>query len=65
MHYYDIHGYSKFIHYLGGAIIRRGDYSSKYGMCYLYLLNELPNWSVTGYICVGKGVQRQLDRPKH
>ena len=24
-------------------------------MCSLYLLNELPNWSVSGYICMGKG----------
>ena len=28
---------------------------------FLYLLNELPNWSVSGHISMGKGVHRSND----
>ena len=28
---------------------------------FLYLLNELPNWSVSGHICMRKGVHRSND----
>ena len=37
--------------------------SNIYCMRFWDLLNDLPNWSVSGQIYMGKGAHRQLEKP--